>query len=336
MILTSFPGILSLSCYESLGLVIACTHPACGWGTIQSIDEWRSQVYLIEKSQLTEEIREELSILLPEDSVDPSLPLAKRAMLATHLVSVSEVLYAALVARGVRGWMFGYHRGNGLFRLFREGGGLPPMLYEQILFEATMTLPAGASFRPDCLAGLPYARDPDVLDWLLLCLSGGVLDMHSILLAVEISRRQTWGLLAPEEDRRSHFRFYQEVHSEQFRAMDLGAMHFDPGLQVPWGTRLSLGKEATEEPQRPSDELVACARMMASQDGPALVNAGLLGVFAREDFPALTFAKGTRDFQGEGWFGESEHMYHQEEYAEPMLTFLPAHRYIRTQSFDDA
>jgi hypothetical protein len=84
--LATFPGILSVERHGLDTLRYARVHPAAGWMAERYIDEWKHQVYMVSKASRSQQVKEKLGILLPEQQVSPMYVHALTALRSTHLV----------------------------------------------------------------------------------------------------------------------------------------------------------------------------------------------------------------------------------------------------------
>jgi hypothetical protein len=79
-----------------------------GWDDIQN---WKSSVWLVEKTSLSDEAKAAAGIDLPEDRIDAGrLPHLHKAALAAHLAAVDEEELFRAMNHGARGCFVGYHR----------------------------------------------------------------------------------------------------------------------------------------------------------------------------------------------------------------------------------
>jgi hypothetical protein len=137
------PGVVHVD--KSSGAVTV--GPSAGWITPQGIREWSQELSLIARKDLTDALREDLGVTLPENRIAKSRhPHAHRAAEGLSLIGVISKLAPKLVEKGVRVHTVGYDRVTGGFIYFAEGGsGEPVRVHGDLLEMIAPALEGGSS-----------------------------------------------------------------------------------------------------------------------------------------------------------------------------------------------
>lgn len=143
------PGVVHVQASGAAGSVVT-TGPAAGWISLNGIREWSQELSLIARKDLTDAIREELSITLPENRIAKSRhPHAYRAAETATLLGVVSDIAPKLVEKGVRVHTVGYDRVTGGFIYFAEGGKDEPLRVHGDLLEMIAPALEGGSSNAD-------------------------------------------------------------------------------------------------------------------------------------------------------------------------------------------
>ena len=177
----SVPGVLHVGSSEH-DLAVLHVGPTAGWVALKGIRTWSREIAVVRKADLTDAIRKELALVLPEAQPQAaSLANAKRAAQASPLVAVESGVAEKLAAKGVRVHTIGSDRITGGFYYFAEGGSRPPVRVQGNLIEmVAAALPATADN-----AAVEASLD-GVIDRVLGELSGGTLTEAQIELAAAL------------------------------------------------------------------------------------------------------------------------------------------------------
>src|SRR5689334_5932958 len=96
------PGVLFVG-EDDRGRIIAHTGPAAGWHVPLGILRWSTEVSVVAREALTEEIRRSTKLVMPDEQLPSARrPLTSQAALKSPLVAVSGKLSPKLVEAGVR------------------------------------------------------------------------------------------------------------------------------------------------------------------------------------------------------------------------------------------
>ena len=88
---------------------------------------WSTEVSVVARDGLTEEIRRATKLVMPEEQIPPAkMPLTAQAALKSPLVAVSSKLVPKLVELGIRVHTVGVDRVTSSFYYLAEGGGRRP------------------------------------------------------------------------------------------------------------------------------------------------------------------------------------------------------------------
>ncbi|MBI2396058.1 MAG: hypothetical protein HYV09_41225 [Deltaproteobacteria bacterium] len=183
----AIPGVVHVGHAESPEGAVVATGPAAGWITPKGITEWSQELSVIVRSDLSEALREELGLTLPENRIAKSRhPLAHRAAETLLIVAVTSDVVPKLVERGVRVHTVGYDRVTGGFVYFGEGGSDKPINIHGDLLEMIAPALEGGSSNEDIQRHLD-----GFIDRLLRHASNGALDELSVELANALPRLST-------------------------------------------------------------------------------------------------------------------------------------------------
>ena len=189
------PGVLFVG-EDERARIVAHTGPAAGWHVPRGILGWSTEVSVVGRDALTEEIRRSTKMVMPEEQIPPAKnPLTAQAAQKSPLVAVSSKLVAKLVESGVRVHTIGVDRVTSSFYYLAEGGG-----EEQIRIEGDLVQSVGSMLgeRADnaaierVLDGLP--------DRLLRALSKGRVSELTVELAAALPRAAADGSGTAETD----------------------------------------------------------------------------------------------------------------------------------------
>jgi chemotaxis protein histidine kinase CheA len=133
------PGVLFVG-EDERARIVAHTGPAAGWHVPKGILGWSTEVSVVQRDALTEEIRRSTKMVMPEEQIPPvKMPLTSQAALKSPLVAVSSKLVSKLVELGARVHTVGVDRVTSSFYYLAEGGG-----EEQIRIEGDLVQSVGA------------------------------------------------------------------------------------------------------------------------------------------------------------------------------------------------
>jgi hypothetical protein len=317
----TFPGILSVERHGLDTLRYARVHPASGWMGEQNIVEWKHQVYMVSKASLSQQVKEKLGILLPEEQVSPTYVHALTALRATHLVQISHQLGCDLANNGVRVWTVGYHRGPSIIRIVADRGFEPRLHVEQVIFDFFSSAGDRPIGRPAGVKWYGRYHDQHCIDWILRAVSRDVIDEPSILLACAIAR--DWRLLLDSEDsRRSTYDETIDIRNDpNAAAFYYAGLQYDDTHASAWETW------AASNGAQPAQDTISVAQAMAASDGPTRVQLVDYGVFWREELPALPLAIEPIGSHGDGYF-EPLIQSRSATRAPPNLLLPTLHRYV--------
>ena len=117
------PGVLFVG-EDERARIVAHTGPAAGWHVPRGILGWSTEVSVVGRDALTEEIRRSTKMVMPEEQIPPAKnPLTSQAAQKSPLVAVSSKLVPKLVELGVRVHTVGVDRVTSSFYYLAEGGG---------------------------------------------------------------------------------------------------------------------------------------------------------------------------------------------------------------------
>jgi hypothetical protein len=132
----ALPGVLFVGEDERARLV-AHLGPAAGWMLPKGISGWSTEVSVVARDALSEQVRRDAKIVMPEEQIPPAkMPLTHQAALKTPLVAVSSRLTRKLVEAGIRVHTVGADRVTSSFYYIAEGGDEPPVRVEGDLVAA--------------------------------------------------------------------------------------------------------------------------------------------------------------------------------------------------------
>src|SRR6476619_5470110 len=115
----SVPGVVSVT--RSTGVVE--TGVAAGWIATPGIKEWSQELSLIARADLTDALRDELGLTMPEYRIAKGRhPHAFRAASSLPLLAVTSDMVPKLIEKGVRVHTVGFDRVTGGFIYFAKGG----------------------------------------------------------------------------------------------------------------------------------------------------------------------------------------------------------------------
>lgn len=130
------PGVLFVGEDERQRLT-AHTGPAAGWMRPRGILEWSTEVSVVVREAMTEEVRRETKAVMPEEQIPPArFPLTLEAAKRSPLVAVSSRLTSKLVEQNVRVHTIGVDRMTSSFFYIAEGGGEEAMTVSGDLVQA--------------------------------------------------------------------------------------------------------------------------------------------------------------------------------------------------------
>lgn len=177
------PGLLFIDAPDKSGESIAHAGPSVGWVVPRGLRTWSREITVVSREDLTESLRAELNLMLPEElPAITTLPHARRAAAASSLLAIDASLSQPLIAKGARIHTIGYDRVTADLFYFAKGGKGASVNVQGNLFE--MIAPALSASPEDgtldaCLDGL--------IDRILAEFSGGALTEESVELAAALS-----------------------------------------------------------------------------------------------------------------------------------------------------
>jgi hypothetical protein len=119
----ALPGVLFVGEDERARLV-AHLGAAAGWMVPKGITGWSTEVSVVARGALSEQVRRDAKIVMPEEQIPPAkMPLSHQAALKSPLVGVSSRLTQKLVDAGIRVHTIGADRVTSSFYYIAEGGG---------------------------------------------------------------------------------------------------------------------------------------------------------------------------------------------------------------------
>lgn len=119
----ALPGVVFVGEDDRTRLV-AHLGPAAGWMIPKGILGWSSEVSVVVRDALTDQVRRDAKVVLPEEQIPPArLPLTHQAALKSPLVAISGRLTQKLVDAGIRVHTIGADRLTSSFYYIAEGGG---------------------------------------------------------------------------------------------------------------------------------------------------------------------------------------------------------------------
>ncbi len=117
------PGVLFVG-EDERARVVAHLGPAAGWFVPRGIGDWSTEVSVVPREALTEDIRRATKTVMPEEQIPPAkYPLSYAAAQKSPLLAVSSRLTSKLVEAGVRVHTVGVDRITSSFYYLAEGGG---------------------------------------------------------------------------------------------------------------------------------------------------------------------------------------------------------------------
>lgn len=133
------PGVLFVG-EDDRARIVAHTGPAAGWHVPRGILRWSTEVSVVGRDALTEDIRRSTKLVMPEEQIPPvKLPLTSQAAQKSPLVAVSSKVVPKLVEAGLRVHTVGVDRVTSSFYYLAEGGG-----EDQIRIEGDLVQSVGA------------------------------------------------------------------------------------------------------------------------------------------------------------------------------------------------
>lgn len=324
-VLVLCPGVLAVEC-DAWFDYLRWEPPAVYLPLPRKIDDWKSQLHLVEKASLTPAVRSALSLIVPDAQVPPERRLDRAMLAATPVVTIGDGLRAPLLDLGVRVWTVGYHRNPALLRLIGQGGGAATVWIEQVMYslfvadngEPPLDLPAAPAGRPKKAPWHGWVHDADRLDRVLRAASGGVLSEPAVLLAHEIACGGWGNLHSPEKARRGDRELLEWIEADPQEAEACGYASLQWNSHARWNDT----EDAAATPA-----LVRAVAELASAAGPEQVEIEGLGTFWREVLPAMTLPVEAPSEHG-GWLAPVSH--DAPPSMEPRALRLPAtHRYVR-------
>ena len=212
------PGVVQVGNAEAPDGAVVSTGPAAGWLVPTGIAEWSQELSVIVRADLSEALRTELGVTLPEHRVAKGRhPHAHRAAETMKIVGVSSELVPQLVEKGIRVHTIGYDRVSGGFVYLVEGGKEPPVNIHGDLLEMISPALEGGSSNDDIQRYLD-----GFIDRLLRHSSKGVIDELAVEVANALPRLSTGasGLAGVDLDA---FEAQAAAHAEQGKKHEDGA-----------------------------------------------------------------------------------------------------------------
>ncbi len=177
------PGLLFIDVPDKSGESIVHAGPSVGWVVPRGLRTWSREITVVSRVELSESVRAELKLGLPEElPAVTTLPHARRAAAASSLLAVEPALVEPLLAKGVRLHTIGFDRVTADLFYFAKGGKGPSVNVQGNLFEMiapALSLSPEEGTLEECLDGL--------IDRILAELSGGTLTEESVELAAALS-----------------------------------------------------------------------------------------------------------------------------------------------------
>ncbi|MCW5836472.1 MAG: hypothetical protein KIS78_28995, partial [Labilithrix sp.] len=132
----ALPGVLFVGEDERARLV-AHLGPSAGWMIPKGILGWSTEVSVVAREALNEQVRRDAKIVMPEEQIPPAkLPLTHQAAQKSPVVAVSSKLTQKLIDAGIRVHTVGADRVTSSFYYIAEGGGEAPVRVEGDLVAA--------------------------------------------------------------------------------------------------------------------------------------------------------------------------------------------------------
>ena len=133
------PGVLFVG-EDERARIVAHTGPGAGWHVPRGILGWTTEITVVARDALSEDIRRSTKLVMPEEQIPPvRLPLTSQAAQKSPLVAVSSKLVPKLVEAGLRVHTVGVDRVTSSFYYLAEGGG-----EDQIRIEGDLVQSVGA------------------------------------------------------------------------------------------------------------------------------------------------------------------------------------------------
>lgn len=130
------PGVLFVG-EDERARVVAHTGPAAGWFVPKGTTGWSSEVAVVARDAISDEIKRSTKLVMPEEQIPPArMPLTAQAAQKSPLVAVSSKLAPRLVEAGVRVHTIGVDRVTSSFYYLAEGGDEEPVRIEGDLVAA--------------------------------------------------------------------------------------------------------------------------------------------------------------------------------------------------------
>lgn len=177
------PGVLFVGEDERQRLT-AHTGPAAGWMAPKGILHWSSEVSVVPREALTEDVRRETKAVMPEEQIPPAkYPLTLEAAKRSPLVAVSSKLASKLTEHNVRVHTIGVDRMTSSFFYIAEGGGEESITVSGDLVQAVAEM---LGERADN-AAIERVMD-SIVDRLLISLTKGRVTELGVELAASLPR----------------------------------------------------------------------------------------------------------------------------------------------------
>ena len=189
------PGVLFVGEDERQRLT-AHTGPAAGWMAPKGILQWSTEVSVVPREALTEDVRRETKAVMPDEQIPPAkYPLTLEAAKRSPLVAVSSKLASKLTEQNVRVHTIGVDRMTSSFFYIAEGGGEDSITVSGDLVQAVAEM---LGERADN-AAIERVMD-SIVDRLLLSLSKGRVTELAVELAASLPRAANDGSGAKDVD----------------------------------------------------------------------------------------------------------------------------------------
>lgn len=121
--------------------LVAHTGAAAGWFAPLGILRWSTEVSLVARDALTEDVRRIAKIVLPIEQIPPArMPFVAKAAGKSPLVAVTSKLVGKLGELGIRVHTVGVDRITSSFYYLAEGGGEPPVHVSGDLVQAVAAM----------------------------------------------------------------------------------------------------------------------------------------------------------------------------------------------------
>jgi hypothetical protein len=132
----ALPGVLIVG-EDDRARLVAHLGPAAGWMIPKGILGWSTEVSVVARETLNEQIRRDAKIVMPEEQIPQAkMPLTHQAATKSPLVAISGKLTQKLVDAGIRVHTVGADRVTSSFYYIAEGGGEAPVRVEGDLVAA--------------------------------------------------------------------------------------------------------------------------------------------------------------------------------------------------------